>query len=311
MNSITDIELFVRIVDSGTLAAAAASLGVTRSTVARRLAQLERQLEVKLLIRTPRRMALTPAGKEYLGYARRIAADIRRAAEAVSRVDQVPRGVLKVTSPPGFTVDVIASVLAEYAHRYPQTHVEFLVTSRLVDLIAEGYDVALRITPPEDSALIAHRAYKSRLQAVASAAYLDARGTPQSAADLSEHDCIRAFNSSGNPRSRWPLIAGGSVAVRGRVVSNSMAALRRAVVAGLGVGLLPVELVAHETSRGLLRPVLTELVGVEVTVNLVFPERLHLAPRVRAFIDMAIPVLRRTDWAEVVGPCPSVDRLAE
>ena len=108
MNSITDIELFVRVVDAGTLAGAAASLGITRSTVARRLALLERQLDVKLLIRTPRRMALTPVGKEYLGYARRIAADIRRAAEAVSRVDQVPRGVLKVTSPPGLPSRVVA-----------------------------------------------------------------------------------------------------------------------------------------------------------------------------------------------------------
>ena len=286
---------FVAIVERGSISAAARALGVPRATLSRQLASLEDELGVLLAHRSTRRLALTPAGEELYRRARLIVAQAEEARGVVARLDGVPRGLLRVSVPPGPAAQVLAGVLVTYLSRYPEVRVEVTATTRHVDLVAEGIDVALRAGRLDDPSLVARQLRRSDLIAVASPADLAARGTPVSPADLAGHDCLVGYDRGATPARAWPLRGGGTLPISGRLATNDLDLTLAAAEAGLGVALVPDLVAAAALAAGRLVVVLPDHIGISSVMALVYPSREHLDPKVRAFVDLAGEALRGAD----------------
>lgn len=301
---VTDgLEGFVEVVGHGSLTAAAHALGVPRSTLSRQLARLEDRVGVRLVHRTTRRLVLTRAGEELFSRARRIVDDAKAAVDAVQRHDDVPRGRLRVAAPPIHDAYVSAPLLS-FVRRYPEVELELEASSRIVDLVAEGFDVAIRggVQAPTDH--VRRGLFRSDRVAVAAPAYLAARGRPEVPADLERHDLILGFDG-GAPERAWPLVGGGAVKVSGAMVTNDVALRRSAALDGVGVALVPIPSVRPEIHAGSLEVVLPEVVGSEAWLSVVYPERAFLHPKVRAFVDHLL------EWAASLPPDPCANRAGQ
>lgn len=285
MRAAEGFEEFVRVVDEGSVTAAARALDLPRPTVSRRLARLEERLGVRLLHRTTRRMNLTPAGERLYARARQLVDAAREVESEVRRLDGVPRGLLRISMPNGMPNAVIAKWMREFLERYPEVEIELFATGVHLDLLAEGIDVALRSGPIEDPSLIARTLVVNDTIVVASPDYLERRGAPTTAEALAEHDCILAYRLGKVPQRRWPLLDGGSVAVSGRLKTNQLQLRVEAARIGLGIALVLHPSAAEYIERGELVHVLPEIVGRRDRVNLVYVDREYLDPKVRAFID--------------------------
>ena len=284
---------FVRIVEEGSVSAAARSLGVPRASLSRRLSGLEKRLGVRLLHRTTRTQSLSHAGDELYSRARRIVSAAREAEEVVRRVDDIPRGLLRVSLPPSLGRDssMTERLILEFMDRYPEVSIEVICTSRHVDLIGEGIDVALRAGEVRDPSLFAKRLWRNRAFAVASSDYLARRGSPETALELAQHDCLLGFEAGERPERSWPTLAGGSVPVQGRLAVNDLTVRLSAVLQGYGIALLPEMFVQSQVEAGHLVLVLPDVIGISSGVALVYPERDFLDPKVRAFVDHASAVI--------------------
>jgi DNA-binding transcriptional LysR family regulator len=283
----SELLAFTRTVEAKSLSRAAAELSTPRATIGRRLARLEKRLGVRLVRRTTRALALTDAGTAFYRHAR-IALDAVEQAEAsVRRSDKVIRGTLRVTTPPmqdpGFH-----ALVCDFARSYPEVQIHIDASSRHVDLLREGYDVALRAGTELTPGLVARTVARTSEIAVAAPAYLAARGTPRSARDLRAHRCLVGFTRDGLPQTHWPKAGGGRLSVESSFVSNDITLLMDAAVRGLGVAVLPTLLIAAPLERGALVRVLPELIHAETRVSIVYQEKELLPPQVRAFIDALI-----------------------
>jgi LysR family transcriptional activator of dmlA len=279
---------FAAIVEAGSITAAARALGLPRATLSRRISALEAELGVRLLHRSTRRLVLTPAGEELHQRARRIVAEASEAWEAVRRLDDVPRGLLRVSA----TDAALGDLFVEFLEEYPEIQLEVQSTPRHVDLIAEGIDVAIRFGPVKDTNLIVRKVANGRQIVVASPEYLDARGVPTRPSHLKDHDCIVGFAGEFAPTRTWPLLAGGAVPVGGRLACNEIRLAARAARRGQGLALLPLPIVSDDLERGTLIHVLGDAVGQDSPVSIVYADREYIQPKVRAFVDRAVPVLR-------------------
>ncbi|MGK0360023.1 MAG: DNA-binding transcriptional LysR family regulator [Bradymonadia bacterium] len=286
-----DFDAFVAIVDAGSISAAARALGVPRATLSRQLARLEDRLGVRLLTRTTRALVSTPAGEALYPRARRLLAAATEAVDVVQRLDDVPRGRLRVSCAPA-QMPLLGMLIGEFIQAFPEVQVEVETGTRFVDLITEQVDVALRGGVVREPNLIARRLLSTDLLAVASPAYLERAGTPMRPVDLRAHACLQGFQAGARPATAWPLSGGGKIRVDGPLVSNDLMVLLGATLTGLGVALLPRALVATRVAEGALVPVLDGQVGIEVSLSLVWVERALLDAKVRAFIDMAV------QWSE-------------
>ena len=278
---------FAAVVQAGSISAAARALELPRATLSRRMSALEAELGVRLLHRSTKRLVLTGAGLGLARRARQIVADSEAAWQAVRRLDDTPRGLLRVS----VTGDVLDELIVDFIMDFPEVQVEVRTTSRHVDLVGEGVDVALRFGPVTDANLIARRIASGRRLVVGSPAYLGAHGTPRSKADLADHACLLDFGGDFGPRRTWPLLDGGEVAVKGPLSANQMQLTRRAARAGLGLALLPWIAIHQDVADGLLVPVLMDSVGIDHPINLVYADREYIDPKVRVFVDRAVPVL--------------------
>ena len=275
---------FVAVVEAGSISRAARQLGVPRATLSRRITGLEDALGVRLLHRSTRRQVLTPAGETLYERALVVVQDAEDAVQAVQRLDGVPRGLLRLAAPPALG-DGMARVLSTFLARFPEVQLEVEASTRHVDLVAEQVDVALRagqVTAPE---LIGRKVWSTEVLAVASPDYLAARGTPTSAASLADHDCILGFVGGTTPERAWPLRGGGTVPVHGRLTTNDLLLRVEAARSGQGIAMLPHLVVAEALDAGMLVPVLADEVGTHSALTLVYAERKHLDPKVRAFVD--------------------------
>ncbi len=294
-------EEFVAIVDAGSVTGAARALEMPRPTVSRRLARLEARLGTRLIQRTTRRLTLTEAGERLYASARGWVHAAREAEAAVRRLDGIPRGHLRLSIPNAMPHALFAGWLGEFLERYPEVSLEVVATTEHVDLVGQGYDVALRSGEIEDRTLIARTLVRTRDLAFASPRYLDARGAPTTPEDLAHHECILGFRAGKVPERRWPLLEGGSVPVSGRAMTNDMrirvAAARRA----LGIALVSQEPDAWAPGEGALVPVLPNQIGREARVSLVYADREYIEPKVRAFVDFLaerLPAARARRLAE-------------
>jgi DNA-binding transcriptional LysR family regulator len=276
---------FVAVTDEGSISAAARVIGLPRATLSRRLTSLEDDLGVRLVHRGTRRLVLTAAGQELYQRARRVIADAEAAWDAVKRLDDVPRGLLRVSLPPG---DRFSQLLIDYVRDFPEVQLEVTMTTKHVDLVAEGVDVALRFGTVTDTALIARRLWTSRTVAVATPEYLQKHGRPTTAEELTNHQCLMGFAGGWRPAKAWPLQNGGQIEVSGRLVSNEILLINDAVLQGLGIALLPKMLIQPYLDDGTLEWVLQDEVGRQTTGSVVYPEREFMAPAARELVNRMV-----------------------
>jgi DNA-binding transcriptional LysR family regulator len=293
MNSHVSMTTFVEVTRAGSFAAAARNLNMSTTAVSRHVADLERMLGVTLLRRTTRRLSPTEAGARYLPRAVAILDEIERLNAEISAVDATPRGKLKITAPPAVGNEVIAPLAVDFIEAYPEIELEIELTERLVDLVAEGFDAAIRAGPLESSSMIAHRIVEMRYLICASPSYLARRGVPKRPDEIGEHDCIywRAASES----RAWNLVKDGArvpVPIRGRLLMSNFAAGREAAVRGLGLAILPVLTVRDDLEAGRLIPVLPDYQAYHGILSLVRPPTPFEPPKLRAFIDFITPALR-------------------
>jgi len=283
-----DMRLFAKVAEVKSFTGAARLLGVPKQTVSRRIAELERALGVDLMHRTTRRLRLSDVGA---AYAERCADIVRIAEEAnraVSDVNDVPRGPLRVTADPVFGDAFVTDLVTDFARRWPETQVEVVLTRRRVDLIDERFDVAFRIGQPDDAALSGVDLGAARVRYCASPSYVARRGAPARPEDLRRHDCI-VVTSDGAP-TRWPFPGERGprlVPVTGRLTFSSFSMARAAALAGLGVAIFPEFACADDLRRKRLVPVLGACVVDVGAVWLLYPARRFLPARLRAFVDLA------------------------
>lgn len=287
MDRLGDMSAFVRVVETRTFTAAAERLGWSKSVVSRRLSDLEQRLGVRLLNRSTRRLSLTEAGQAYYDRCVRILADIEETEDAVASLHTEPRGLLRVNAPMTFGTLHLAPAIAAFMERFPEVDVELVLNDRFVDLIDEGYDLALRIGTLQDSALVARKLAPCRHVVCAAPSYLARQGTPGVPTDLTQHQCLLYTNSASPDLWRFLGRDGTemSVRVKGRLRVNNGDVLRDSAIAGLGIALLPSFIVADALAEHRLQAVLCGHRLRDMTLHAVFPHNRYLSTKVRAFID--------------------------
>jgi DNA-binding transcriptional LysR family regulator len=298
MDPAIEMRVFSRVVDRGSFSAAAEELGLTPSAVSKLVSRLEDRLGVRLLHRTTRRLALTPEGEAYHLRARDILAAIEDAETEVARSGTTPRGRLRVNAGTAFVLHELAAALPDFLDRYPDIEVELAVTDRVVDLLAENADVAIRTGPVGDPSLVARKIADAERGIFAAPAYLDRHGTPRAAEDLAQHNCI--VLSSIPAINRWPFRDGADVKiiqVTSRVIVDDAEVAMRLAVAGAGIVRLSDLLVGEAVRRGLLVPLLVDQHVVEpVPVSAVYPQGRHRMAKVRAFVEFVVERFASAPW---------------
>ncbi len=301
MQSLTEIAVFVRVVDCGSFTSAAARLDLSKSVVSKHVTRLEEQLGARLLNRTTRRLSLTEAGRALYERSRKGLTEIEEATSEVSRLQDVPRGTLKINAPMSFGILHLAPALPELLRRYPELTVDMSLDDRQVDVIEEGFDVSVRIAELPDSSLVARRIAPCRHVIVAAPSYLARRGTPQAPEELRDHNIVtyRYQNSAREWHFRASDGKTTSVAVAGSLAMNNSLALRAALLEGVGITRTPTFVVGNDIREGRLVALLKDYEPPEVAIFLVYPQRRHQSPKVRAFVDFI---------AERISEFPAWDR---
>jgi DNA-binding transcriptional LysR family regulator len=286
MLDLNDVLIFVRVVQAGGFSKAARLLGMPVSTVSRRVAELEEKLGVSLLVRTTRSLRVTEAGSAYLAHGRAIAAELEQAESLATSLQSIPQGVLRITAPVDFGNQFLGEILRDFLKTHPRVEADVALTERVVDLIGEGFDLAIRVGELEDSSLLSRRLGSLGLQLVASPAFLTERGSPRGCADLARFSCIR-FTGDEEP-DVWRLSGPNgehAVRVRGRVSANNMALIRELALAGEGIALMPHFFCADDLRAGKLRVVLKDWVNAPGPVHVVYPRHRFVLPKVRSFVE--------------------------
>jgi DNA-binding transcriptional LysR family regulator len=287
MDRLTSLTAFVRVVDSGGFSAAGRRLNMSTTMVSNHVQALEERLGARLLHRTTRKVSLTEVGKAYYDRATQILADIEQADDIAGALQSTPRGTLRIYTATHI-VPFVAPVVAEFLRSYPDVKVDLNMGERTIDIIDEGFDVAIRLTPPPDSSLIVRSLATWRHVLCCSLSYLEKHGRLQQLSELSEHNCLRhvlyPFGEEWHFADRKGLPA--TVQVSGNLISNSGETLRRAALDGIGITLAPGFLIHDDLEEGRLVRLLPEYRPVELSMNAVYPHRHHLSAKVRTFIDM-------------------------
>jgi DNA-binding transcriptional LysR family regulator len=287
MDRLTSLTAFVRVVDSGGFSAAGRRLNMSTTMVSNHVQALEDRLGARLLHRTTRKVSLTEVGKAYYDRCIQILADLEQADDIAGALQSTPRGTLRIYTGTHI-VPFVTPVAAEFLATYPDVKIDLIMGERTVDIIDEGFDVAIRLTPPPDSSLIVRSLATWRQVLCCSPGYLEKHGQPQQLSELSQHNCVHhALYPYGNDwhftdRKGAPAV----VRVSGNLTTNSGEALRLAALEGVGISLGAGFLVHDDLEAGRLIRLLPEYRPVEFAMNAVYPHRNHLSAKVRTFIDM-------------------------
>jgi DNA-binding transcriptional LysR family regulator len=287
MDKLTSMIVFTKVAKAGSFAAAAKEMGLSRAMATKHVMQLENSLGVRLLNRTTRHLSLTEVGRVYLERCLQILDDLEETELAVSRLQTEPRGTLKVNATPFFGAYHLAPAIAAYLELYPDVNVELVLQAGYVDLVEEGFDLAIHLDELRDSSLIARKLGTSQRIVCGAPSYFAKHGVPSTPEDLKRHNCLS--NSSLPPRDQWQFgnTEGKSVVIKvtGTLEANSADALRMAAISGLGLVLLPTYMVGQDIRKGRLQAVLTEYVPAPLDIHAVYPHRKHLSAKVRTFVD--------------------------
>jgi DNA-binding transcriptional LysR family regulator len=282
---LNELLVFAKVVQAGSFTSAARGLRMPKSTVSRKVSELEARVGAQLLQRTTRKLRLTDVGQAYYEHCARIVAEAEQAELAVTRMQSAPHGLLRVTAPLAF--NFMGPLLADFLARYPEVQLELVCTDRTVDLVEEGFDLAVRAGRLADSSsLIARKLGSLQRVVMASPRYIQERGTPKSPKELAAHDCLLFGAGSGG--NVWTLNSGSrsvDVAIRARLTVNEPDMLRAVALAGFGIALLPDTHYAKDLDAGRLVRLLPDWSSAGAAVNAVYPTTRHHSPKVMAFVD--------------------------
>ncbi|MCB8879325.1 LysR family transcriptional regulator [Acidisoma cellulosilytica] len=291
LDRLTSMTVFLRAVDLGSFAAAGAALGLSPQMVAKHVVALEDRLGARLLQRTTRKHSLTEVGRAYADRCRTILAEVEEAETLAQTARLSPRGKLRVNAPVTFGAQMLTPLVTRFLRQHPEVEVELTLTDRLVDPIEDGFEAIIRLGPIGDSRLIARPLAPYRLIACASPAYLAARGTPQTPADLARHECLGfAFWTSGLGR-QWQFRRDGQsfdVPVSGRLKVNDWKGLLAAALDGFGITLGPESALTQELAEGRLIQLLPDYEGPLRPMHLLYAADRRMTPKLRLFIDAVI-----------------------
>ena len=304
MKNLTDIAVFVQVVDSGSFTAAAERLELSKSVVSKYITRLESKLGARLLNRTTRRLSLTEVGRIFYSRSLRGLQQIEEAENEVSRLQGAPRGILRLNTPMSFGILHIAPKLPDFLANYPELSVDMNLDDRKVDLVEEGFDLAVRISDLPDSSLVARRLGPCRHVVCATPDYLRRHGIPRTPEDLREHNTI-TYRYQESP-NEWRFFSSErgyvSVPVSGSVQMNNSLALRETLLQGIGITLTPTFVVGSDIRAGRLQPVLSNYHTAELSIYIIYPQRRYLSPKVRAFVDFMAARISDSPYWEHMEP---------
>lgn len=296
MDTFTAMKVYCSVVENDSLADAARKMNVSPSVVSKHLSALEDHLGVRLLNRTTRRISITEEGTAYYERCKQIITDVAEAEIEVSSAHTAPRGLLKITAPVTFAHRHLTPHLPKFLDMFPEVEVQVQVNDRVVDLVDEGIDLAIRISQLKDSSLIARRLAPNRRYIAATPEYLERNGTPKSVDDLKDHRLITW--PPGNPLNDWHFLIDGVdriIKVKGAIAVNEGDAILTTLLAGGGLGMTQEFLAGPFVKEKKLVPLLEEIVREDNPIYAVYPSSRHLSPKVRAFVDFLV---------ETYGPKP-------
>jgi DNA-binding transcriptional LysR family regulator len=298
MDRFENMGTFIRVVEAGGISAAADRLGVAKSAVSRRLKELEEHLGVELFHRTTRQMNLTDTGRAFYHQAVRILDDVLEAEIATSQAHGTLKGSLKIALPSSFGLMHIGPAINDFLKEHPQVEFDLDFNDREVDLIQEGFDLAIRIANLPDSSLIARRFAPVKTVMCASPDYLEQMGIPRSPDELIEHQCL--VYSLLRDFEYWHLSDTRGNEIKTRIHPYLKAStgefIRDAAVAGLGIILIPTFIVYKEIERGTLVPVLKDYKPPQINAYAIYPQTRHLSQRVRTFVDLLVKRFEGTPY---------------
>jgi DNA-binding transcriptional LysR family regulator len=288
MDTLVSMKVFRHVVEAGSFVGAAERMEMSAAMASKHVMHLEQQLGARLLNRTTRRVAPTEAGREYFERLSQVLTELEEAEQVVGAASVVPQGRLRVSSLSAFGLSYVMSAVADYAAQYPQVTVDMTLSDRVVELIDEGFDVAIRASPSglKSSSLIARQIATAHLVLCASPEYLRRHGTPLRIADLSRHNYLQyagvaapelgPANGDGGPRMR----------LSGNLIVNHLEAQRVLVLQGAGIAMLGTEVIGDDLATGRLVPLLVgEVPPRELPIHVVYASRRHLSAKVRSFVD--------------------------
>ncbi len=292
------MKVFAAVVDTGSFAAAAERLDMSRAMTSKYVAHLEERLGTRLLQRTTRKLTLTESGSAYYERCVQILADISQAEEGAARQSEAPRGTLRLTVPVSFGILHMGPMLSDYMKQYPEVKIDLLMVDRRVDLIEEGLDLAVRIGSLPESGLIAKKLASDRIAICGAPDYFKRHGVPQKPADLAHHNCLTySYAANGDD---WKLTGPDgthSVKVAGSLRATNGDMVKLAALGGVGVMRQPRFLVGEDLRAGRLVEVLREYQSGELGIYAVYPSRKHLSAKVRSFIDfLAAALALKSEW---------------
>jgi len=283
------VAVFVGVINAGSFTAAARALGHSTSYVSKEITRLEERLGSRLINRTTRTLSLTDAGRAYYERCSQIVIDAENAERSINQLQDKPRGLLRINAPVSFGSQYLLDVLSRFMHRYPEVKLEVEFNDRLIDVVAEGYDVVIRVGEIKDSNLVARKFTSSRAVVVASPDYIKRKGCPEKAEDLTQHDCI-AYSLLPTP-AQLDFYKDGvrsSVTVDPRAMCNSAAIEVAMAVQGIGITRLPLFTCEQEVANGELKIILEDYDKIKLDVYAVYPHRQYLTAKVRAFVDFVV-----------------------
>lgn len=286
LGNFNDIATFVSVVKAGSFTSAGQQLGITRSAVGKIIARLEARLQVRLLHRTPQSLGLTDDGEVFFARCTQLLDELEETETAMAARSATPTGTVRISLPIALGHSQVLPVIAAFLAHWPAVTAEVSFSDRFVDLVDEGFDIAIRVGEPKpDSRLIARTVATQQLLTCAAPAYLARHGVPATPSDLAGHQCLQ-FVSGGRPEA-WSFtgIDQALANLGGRVRMDSAEALVTAAVSGMGVIHLPSYLLAQHLGEGRLQPLLQPFAPEPLPIRAVYPTRRHLTPKVRLFID--------------------------
>lgn len=281
---------FVAVMEAGSFTGAAARLGISSGQASKLVSRLEAELGVRLLNRTTRAVSATEAGRAYFDRIRRLLEEFDELDLSIRDRSQKPRGHLRLTAPLSFGAVELAPALNEFARRFPEIELDVNFSDRLVNLVDEGFDMAVRVGRPVDSSLVARKLCDVPIHVVASSGYLEERGEPADPEELSRHECI--IDTNFREPERWPFTGrdgvGFTVSVHGRIRYSNAAACLSAAEAGLGIACVPGFVAGEAIRDGRVRCLLVPFETEPFTVHALYPHSRHLATKVRVLVDFLV-----------------------
>lgn len=292
MDTLTSMRVFANVVEAGSFSGAADRLDMSRAMASKYVINLEDHLGTRLLNRTTRRLSLTESGTAYYERCVQIISDVQEAEQAAGQLTGTPRGTIKITMPVAYGLHRLGPVIADYVRLYPEVKLDISLNDRRLDLVEEGFDLAIRIGTLPESGLIARKLAVDRTVVCASPAYLQRHGVPEAPADLARHSCLGyTYTSSGDEWRLRSAESDAAIRIAGSIKANNGDMLRLAACNGAGIIFQPLFIVRDDLHAGRLVQILGDYTSKDLGIYAVYPSRKYLSAKVRTFVDFLVEQL--------------------